>query len=110
MSIARMASVALAAALVLAAAPDVQAQQKNVPVLAKPFKVTAGGEPIAVDVGHAAPLFYDFDKDGKKDLIVGEFGGGRARIYLNQGAKGKPSFKDFTYLEGGGKHASVPSS
>lgn len=93
------------------------AQDVKVPPLAEPFLVMAGDEPIAVTTGHAAPFVYDFNKDGKKDLVVGEFGvkneesehPGRARVYLNIGTDAAPVFKEFSYLEAQGKHASVPS-
>ena len=52
----------------------------------------------------------DFDKDGKKDLIVGQFGKGKARIYLNIGTDAKPVFGDWTFLQAGGQDASVPPS
>ena len=84
------------------------------PTLGPPMEILAGGESIAAITGHAAPLVYDFNHDGKKDLIVGEYGGGedkgRARIYLNEGSNAKPSFTEFTYLEAGSGYASVPSS
>ncbi len=80
------------------------------PQLADPVKIYACDEPITVPNGHAAPWVMDFDKDGKKDLIVGQFRGGKARIYLNIGTDAKPVFKDFTFLQAGGKDASVPPS
>jgi len=94
------------------------ARDATVPALAKPFKVMAGDQPIAVVTGHAAPFVYDINRDGKKDLIVGEFGAaskeskypGRARIYINGGSDTAPVFKEFTFLKAQGRHASVPSS
>ena len=80
------------------------------PRLAEPVKILAGGEPIAVAIGHAAPWVMDFDKDGRKDLVVGQFSGGKARIYLNVGTDAKPVFEDFTFLQAGGEVASVPPS
>ena len=87
----------------------VTAQQK-IPALKTPIIVEAAGAPIIAKVGHAAPLLYDYNKDGRMDLIVGEFGGGRARVYLNQAKKGQPRFKEFTFIKANGVHASVPSS
>jgi hypothetical protein len=109
---------ALAPILMACVSPrGVVAQDATVPLLEKPFKVMAGGQPIAVIVGHAAPFVYDFNHDGKKDLIVGEYGSankqskhpGRARIYINTGTDAAPVFKDFTYLKAQEVHASVPS-
>lgn len=87
----------------------VMAQQKT-PTLKTPIIVKAAGAPIIASVGHAAPLLYDYNKDGRMDLIVGEFGGGRARVYLNQAKKGQPRFEGFTFIKANGVHASVPSS
>lgn len=52
--------------------------------------------PIYVEkTGHASPILYDWDKDGKDDLLIGEFGGGNSAnlvIHLNIGKKKKPVF------------------
>ena len=83
--------------------------------------------PIDVTTGHAAPCIYDFDGDGVRDLLVGEFGEhpykgpvsvegggghpwvqGRLRIYPNRGTDTEPRFKDFSYFKAGGKIAAVP--
>ena len=83
---------------------------QEVPQLEDAMVIKAGTADILAKTGHAAPYFYDFDRDGRKDLIVGEFGGGKARIYLNTGSTEEPKFEDFTYLEAAGQHATVPSS
>ena len=42
------------------------------------------------------PAFYDWNKDGKKDLLLGEFEtgdtGSNIKVYLNKGSKRKPKF------------------
>jgi hypothetical protein len=88
------------AAMAIAAAPsnDLQA----------PFKVLDGDKPISVDIGHAAPLYVDIDGDGKKELLVGQFGDGKLRIYKNQGTDKAPLFKGFDWFRAGGQIASVP--
>ena len=46
------------------------------PQLGEGMRLEAGGTPIDVSVGHAAPYVLDFDGDGVRDLLVGEFGEG----------------------------------
>jgi hypothetical protein len=90
-----------------------EAVKENViklPQLAPGFKIEANGTPIEATTGHAAPVMIDFDGDGRKDLIMGEYDKGRARIYLNIGTDKKPQFKDFTYLQAGGRDAAVTPS
>ncbi len=42
--------------------------------------------PVRVESpGHAAPCWADIDGDGKKDLLVGQYGGGKVRVYKNLG-------------------------
>ena len=76
--------------------------------LAAGVKITAGDNAVDVEVGHAAPYYADFDGDGVKDLLVGQFGGGKLRIYRNAGTNTKPLFSDFKFFQAGGKDATVP--
>jgi hypothetical protein len=76
--------------------------------LAAPVQVLDGDKPIDVTTGHAAPAVFDINGDGRKDLIVGQFDGGKARIYRNKGTNGAPSFEGYTFLIAGGETASVP--
>ena len=77
--------------------------------LREPFRVEAGGKAIDVEVGHAAPWLGDFDGDGVDDLLVGQFGEGKLRVYRNAGTNDAPRFDDFTWLQAGGEDAKVPS-
>lgn len=79
------------------------------PDLAPGVRVVAGGEPIDVDIGHAAPYFGDFDGDGLNDLLVGQFGDGKLRIYRNVGTRGEPKFDRFTWFAAGDGEGRVPS-
>lgn len=72
-----------------------------------PVRLLADGQPIDVDVGHAHPYVADFDGDGIRDLLVGQFGQGRLRIYKNLGTDRAPKFDKFDWFEAGGEIASV---
>lgn len=72
-------------------------------------KLEADGELIDVAVGHLVPCVTDWNDDGLKDMIVGQFSGGKIRLYLNQGSDDAPEFKDFSFLEAGGKQIGLPS-
>jgi len=72
----------------------------------EPVRMKAADGYVRVESpGWAAPCWHDVDRDGKKDLVVGQFHGGKMRVYRNLGdgklAEGK-------WLEAGGKVAEVP--
>lgn len=72
----------------------------------KPVRLSAGGVPIRVESpGYAAPCWADVDGDGVKDLLVGQFRGGKILYCKNLGggelAKGE-------WLQADGKIAEVP--
>ncbi|MCH2140418.1 MAG: VCBS repeat-containing protein, partial [Phycisphaerales bacterium] len=92
-----------------------------------PVPLRANGEIINVTTGHAAPCIYDFDGDGIRDLLVGEFGdqsfkgettqkagaghpwvAGKLRFYRNHGTDLAPIYKDYAYVQAGGQDAQVP--
>lgn len=101
-----MASCVLAATLALTA---IVGCKKSEPAptgdarLGKGVKLEAAGEPIDVEVGHLVPRACDWNNDGKKDLIVGQFRDGAIRLYLNQGTDTAPVFGEFSLLQAGGK-------
>lgn len=75
-----------------------------------PFRVSAGDKWIDVDIGHAAPLFLDWDRDGLRDLLVGQFGEGKLRIYRNVGTAREPKFNaDFALFQTRKGLGSIPS-
>ena len=53
-------------------------------------RIEAGGKPIDTAIGHAAPFVADFDGDGVRDLLVGQFGDGILWIFRNEGADAAP--------------------
>lgn len=73
----------------------------------------ADGKPIEIDGGYCKPVFFDFNGDGKDDLLTGEFGTircespikdfkkgfveGRGRVFINEADKGW-SFSKFDWL------------
>ncbi len=73
-----------------------------------PVRLKAAGEPVRVESpGYAAPCWADIDKDGDKDLLVGQFHGGKIKVYRNHG-KGLDDLGAGEWLEFGGKPVRVP--
>ena len=79
--------------------------------LEKPFRLLlADGTPLDVEgVGYATPFVGDFDGDGKRDLLVGQFSGGKLRIYNNEGTEKKPKFSGFEWFKADAETGSVPA-
>jgi hypothetical protein len=52
-----------------------------------PVRMKADGVAVRVESpGYAAPCWTDINGDGKKDLLVGQFNGGKIRVFKNLGA------------------------
>ena len=103
--LAAAAAVALPAAAIAANAPAPKSER------AAPVQVQAEGKPIDItEVGHAAPFHADFDGDGKRDLLVGQFGGGKLRVYKNTGTEAEPKFANYEYFKAGADLGTVPAS
>lgn len=79
------------------------------PTLSRPVLVgNKEGTLKARGAGYAAPAFWDCNRDGKKDLLIGEFfsggengmgkvTGSHIRIFYNKGTSKQPGFEDFSY-------------
>ena len=77
------------------------ASEFEVPVMLK-----GGGKAVRVESpGYAAPCWADVDRDGKKDLLVGQFNDGKIHVYKNLG-EGK--LAESVWLEAGGAVATIP--
>lgn len=64
---------------------------------------------VKINIGsYAAPLAVDWDGDGKKDLICGQFDYGMIRFYPNVGTNDNPLFSSYNYLLDGLSPLSVP--
>ena len=71
-----------------------------------PVRLKADGVPVHVEEpGWACPCWADMDSDGKKDLLVGQFSGGKIRVYRNLG-DGKLAAGD--WLKADGAPAEIP--
>jgi len=105
-----MRTLIVLAAAIGVAVPALAAGPSPVPGgLAPPIRIEAEGGPIDVTTGHAAPFVVDWNRDGLFDLLVGQFGGGKLRIYLNTGTKDRPRFGKHEIFQAGGAEGTVPA-
>jgi len=88
---------------------DVEPTVAVEPKLAEGVKLKAAGEPIDAEIGHLVPCACDWNNDGRKDLIVGQFANGAIRLYLNQGTDAAPVFREPSILQAGGKPIKLDS-
>jgi hypothetical protein len=73
------------------------------PVFEAPVAIEANGTPINVGSGgNASPFVVDWNGDGKQDLLLGQFNGGKVRFYENIGEDSAPAFGDSVYLQADG--------
>jgi len=77
---------------------------------ATPVRLASAAGPVSVEApGYASPCWADIDQDGKKDLLVGQFNGGKIRVYKNLGKNlGDLELAIGEWLTAGGKVAEVP--
>ena len=77
--------------------------------LAPPVRLEAAGKPIDTEIGHAAPFVGDFDGDGVRDLLVGQFGEGVLWVYRNEGTNARPKLAAGAKFKDGKKEGTVPT-
>ena len=71
-----------------------------------PTRLKAGGAFVRVESpGYACPCLADVDGDGKPDLLVGQFSGGKIRVHKGLGDGG---FAAGEWLKADGEVAKVP--
>lgn len=81
--------------------PQVHAVSFEAPELMKTAE-----EPVSVEApGFASPCWADVDGDGKKDLLVGQFRGGKIQVFKGLG---DTKLAKSEWLQAGGEAASVP--
>ncbi|MCR9247526.1 MAG: hypothetical protein NXI31_21040 [bacterium] len=79
--------------------------------LAPPIRLAADGRVIDTpSPGHAAPFVGDIDGDGKRDLLVGQFAGGRLTIYRNVGTNAAPRLAAGKTFQADGRDGTVPTA
>jgi hypothetical protein len=102
---------ALAAAIVAASARDETPKYVSPDALIAmnfhpPFRLKGGDEIINTEnPGYACPCLADIDRDGKPDLLVGQFAGGKIRVYKGLG---EMKFGPGEWLKADGEVALVP--
>lgn len=98
----RLALGTMALASVAFAAPAVE--------LEAPVRLKAGD--AYVDSGkyiaHSGPSLMDIDRDGKPDLVVGNFMG-HFQVYRNTGTREVPAYEDKGLLHVNGQAAKIPN-
>jgi hypothetical protein len=77
--------------------------------LMPPTRLEAAGKPIDTAVGHAAPFVGDFDGDGVRDLLVGQFGSGILWVFKNTGTNAAPKLAAGVKFKDGADTGRVPT-
>ena len=75
-----------------------------------PVRLKAEGVAIRVESpGYACPSWADVDGDGKKELLVGQFAGGKIKVFRPEGDGFAPEkFAVGEWLKAEGEDATVP--
>ena len=62
-----------------------------IPELDEGVYIQSGSGPLTVKY-FTAPSVIDWNNDGKKDLLIGQFNNGNVWLFLNQGTDAQPAF------------------
>lgn len=77
------------------------------PTFGAPSFIQASG--VNIDVGYyGAPCIVDWNGDGLKDLLLGQFDSGKIRFYPNTGTNQAPIFTTFSFLQSSGVDITLP--
>ena len=74
--------------------------QADVPDLKAGVKIESGGTPI--DFTTPVATTVDWNNDGAKDLVIGDFYYGNIYLFLNQGTDLNPVFNGSSKIKSGG--------
>src|ERR1700745_452598 len=88
---------------------SIGAEGKASPELAPGGRMRGAGKPLGPATGTAAPFVGDFDGDGVKDLLVGQFGDGLLWIYRNEGTNDAPRLAAGVKFKEGKADGRVPT-
>ena len=73
-----------------------------------PVAILDNGVPI--DVGEvSAPVMFDWDRDGNKDFLCGQYDSGKIRFYRNLGPDSAPVFSGYRFLRADSADITFPS-
>ena len=62
-----------------------------------------------IDVGYyGAPCIVDWNADGLKDLVLGQFTSGKIRFYANSGSNDSPYFTTYSFIKSDGVDITLP--
>ena len=71
------------------------------PTIQPGFKIKDGASSLKVSYD-SIPTMVDWNNDGAKDLLVGQYTSGYIWLYLNQGTNLNPVFSGGTQVQSGG--------
>jgi hypothetical protein len=71
------------------------------PYLEEGVYIYDGSQPLSVD-RHSTPTVVDWNNDGRKDLVIGQYTYGYIWLYLNQGTDLNPVFSGGSLIQSNG--------